>query len=73
MDKEKAILKTYAENLTDAEKFRYGTNISKLIENILEENDNLLKEHTIMKRIIIKNNLWEKLLNDNEFIDYLKE
>ena len=29
-------------------------------------------EHKIMKRILVKNNLWETLLNDDEFIEYLE-
>ena len=31
------------------------------------------QEHRIMKRILIENNLWETLLNDDEFIEYLEE
>ena len=30
-------------------------------------------EHKIMKRILIENNLWEKLLNDDEFLEFLRE
>ena len=26
-----------------------------------------------MKRILVKNNLWETLLNDDEFIEHLEE
>ena len=34
---------------------------------------NMLQEHEIMKKFIIKNGLWEKFLNDDEFLKYLRE
>ncbi len=30
-------------------------------------------EHKIMKKILIENNLWEELLNDDEFLEFLRE
>lgn len=30
-------------------------------------------EHKIMKKILIEHGLWETLLNDDDFIDHLKE
>lgn len=39
------------------------------------ENDELKEfkiEHGIMKRIIVQNGLWERFLNDDEFIKHLK-
>lgn len=30
-------------------------------------------EHRIMKRILIENNLWDDLLNDDEFLEFLRE
>ena len=41
-----------------------------------EEKQNMLeitREHSIMKRIIVENGLWETLLNDDEFNKYLRE
>lgn len=35
--------------------------------------DNILQEHTIMKKFIIDNNLWEKLINSDEFLEYLRK
>ena len=31
------------------------------------------KEHEIMKKILIENGLWETLLNDDRFLEYLRE
>lgn len=33
----------------------------------------LAKEHKILKQFIIDNGLWEKLLNDEKFLDWMKE
>lgn len=44
-----------------------------LIEKQQKEIEELKKEHKIMKRIIIDNGLWETLLNDDEFVNYLEE
>ena len=30
-------------------------------------------EHKIMKRILIEHGLWEELLNDDEFLEFLRE
>ncbi len=30
-------------------------------------------EHKIMKRILIENNLWQILLDDDEFLEFLRE
>lgn len=38
-----------------------------------EELYNILQEHTIMKHFIIRYGLWEKFLNDDEFLKYLRE
>lgn len=45
---------------------------TKLLEylNSLEE---FKAEHKIMKRILVENGLWERLLNDDEFIEHLEE
>ena len=37
------------------------------------EIENLKTENKIMKRIIVENGLWETLLNDDEFIEYLNK
>lgn len=31
------------------------------------------KEHEIMKKILIEKGLWENLLNDDRFLEYLRE
>ena len=31
------------------------------------------KEHEIMKKILIEKSLWETLLNDDRFLEYLRE
>lgn len=38
-------------------------------QNMME----IVKEHAIMKRIIVENGLWNTLLNDEEFVKYLRE
>ncbi len=49
-------------------------------QDLISENAKLQKdlhdfkiEHDIMKRILCQHGLWETLLNDKEFIKYLKE
>lgn len=34
---------------------------------------NMLQEHKIMKRFIVRHGLWETFLNDDEFLKYLRE
>ena len=46
------------------------------IKKILKENARLKefkKEHEIMKKILIEKGLWETLLNDDRFLEYLRE
>ena len=43
------------------------------LENLLTRYKEIKTEHKIMKRILVEHNLWETLLNDGEFIKYLKE
>ena len=57
-----AILAMQVDNNTKTKLFKYLTNLEEL-----------KTEHKIMKRILVKNNLWETLLNDDEFIEHLKE
>ena len=57
-----AILAMQVDNNTKTKLFNYL--------NSLEE---FKTEHKIMKRILVENNLWEKLLNDDEFIEHLEE
>ena len=57
-----AILAMQVANNTKTKLFKYLTNLEEL-----------KTEHKIMKRILVENNLWETLLNDDEFIEYLKE
>lgn len=35
--------------------------------------DDFLQEHRIMKKFIIENGLWEKFINNKDFINYLRE
>lgn len=56
-----AILAMQVDNNTKTKLFEYL--------NSLEE---FKKEHKIMKRILVENNLWETLLNDDEFIEHLE-
>lgn len=53
--------------------FKEADVLSNLIEKQEKEIEELKKEHKIMKRIIIDNGLWETLLNDDEFVNYLEE
>ena len=57
-----AILAMQLDNKTKTKLFKYLTNLEEL-----------KTEHKIMKRILVKNNLWETLLNDVEFIEHLEE
>ena len=57
-----AILAMHVENDTKTKLFDYLNNLEQM-----------KVEHKIMKRILIENNLYERLLNDDEFIDYLEE
>ena len=43
------------------------------IENVLKELKDYKTEHKIMKKILVEHNLWETLINDDEFIEYLIE
>ena len=44
--------------------------VNKRLNNELEE---FKEEHKIMKQILIENNLWENLLNDDRFLEYLRK
>lgn len=57
-----AILAMQVDNNTKTKLFDYL--------NSLEE---FKVEHKIMKKILVENNLWERLLNDDEFIEHLEE
>lgn len=57
-----AILAMQVENKTKTRLFEY-----------LESLEDYKAEHKIMKRILVENGLWEKFLNDDEFIEYLDE
>ena len=46
------------------------------IKQLQQENARLKefkKEHEIMKKILIEKGLWETLLNDDRFLEYLRE
>lgn len=43
------------------------------LNNELEEFEKFQEEHKIMKQILIENNLWETLLNDDRFLEYLRK
>lgn len=48
----------------------------QIIEELQRENARLKefkKEHEIMKKILIEKGLWETLLNDDRFLEYLRE
>lgn len=57
-----AILAMQVDNNTKTKLFDYL--------NSLEE---FKAEHKIMKRLLVENNLWERLLNDDEFIEHLED
>lgn len=43
------------------------------IARIMQEKSRLYVENKIMQKILKENGLWETLLNDDEFIKYLRE
>ena len=43
------------------------------IVQYVNELKNIAVEHKIMKKFICENNLWEKFLNYDDFINWLKE
>ena len=48
----------------------------QIIDTLQQENTQLKefkKEHEIMKKILIEKGLWETLLNDDRFLEYLRE
>ena len=45
----------------------------KEIERLNNELEEFKEEHKIMKQILIENNLWETLLNDDRFLEYLRK
>jgi hypothetical protein len=48
----------------------------QIIDTLQQENARLKefkKEHEIMKKILIEKGLWETLLNDDRFLEYLRE
>lgn len=50
--------------------------LKRLYERLEQENARLKefkKEHEIMKKILIEKGLWETLLNDDRFLEYLRE
>ena len=57
-----AILAMQVDNSTKTKLFEYLNNLEEL-----------KTEHKIMKRILVEHNLWETLLNDDEFIEHLEE
>ncbi len=52
--------------------YEMGISALKEIENLQQELQEIKKEHSIMKQFIYENGLWEKLLNDDRFIEYLR-
>lgn len=57
-----AILAMEVENKTKTKLFKY-----------LDTLEQKAKEHKIMKRILVENGLYETLLDDDEFVEYLEE
>lgn len=57
-----AILAMPVDNNTKTKLFNYLNNLEEF-----------KAEHKIMKRLLVENNLWERLLNDDEFIEYLED
>lgn len=43
------------------------------LNNIINELEEFKEEHEIMKQILIENNLWETLLNDDRFLEHLRK
>ena len=44
----------------------------KTINQLTNKLKEFKEEHKIMKQIIIENGLWERLLNDDRFLKYLR-
>lgn len=44
----------------------------KTINQLTNQLKEFKEEHKIMKQIIIENGLWERLLNDDRFLKYLR-
>ena len=42
------------------------------LNNIIKKLEEFKEEHKIMKQILIENNLWETLLNDDRFLEHLR-
>lgn len=57
-----AILATQTSNEVKTKLFEY-----------LDKLEEFKTEHKIMKRILVENNLWETLLNDDEFMEYMED
>lgn len=59
--------------------FEINQELIHLMKQIVElQQENALlkefkKEHEIMKKILIEKGLWENLLNDDRFLEYLRE
>lgn len=68
-------IKALEEDSFENHQYRFKTLINLIVKQKDEINElyNMKKEHSIMKRLIVDNGLWEKLLNDDEFITYLRE
>lgn len=49
-----------------------GNEYCEEIMNIQQELQEIKKEHGIMKEFIYENGLWEKFLNDDRFIEHLR-
>lgn len=60
----------------EAQKIYYQRREIKKKDQQITQLTNQLKEfkeeHKIMKQILIENGLWERLLNDDRFINYLR-
>lgn len=75
----KSELETYRRianmNLKDSEEFKNNMCEHRCpMKSHYEEELEIFKtEHKIMKRILVKHNLWETLLNDDEFIEHLNK
>lgn len=73
---EEKILTRFAENQNDElleDLSDYVINSQKEIERLNNELEEFKEEHKIMKQILIENNLWETLLNDDRFLEYLRK
>ena len=45
----------------------------KTINKLTNQLKEFKEEHKIMKQILIENGLWERLLNDDRFLKYLRD